>query len=130
MVTYLSSKESLTMSGNAVPLWITLIGFVVPFLTLAGSAAAYVVKLYQDADERRHKRFFELLTHIDGQGTIAAKVGAIYALREFKEHREFIERFCENQRTNISGPAAPILIAELDKTKEAMRDLARPVLSG
>lgn len=106
-----------------VPLLVTLIGFAAPLLALAGSAVAYVIKLYRDAAETRHKRFFELMTYIDGQGPIAANVAAIYALREFKEHREFIERFCATQRNNTSGAAAQILIAELDYTAEAMRNL-------
>lgn len=34
---------------NSVPLWITLLGFVAPLMTLAGSAVAFVIKQYQDS---------------------------------------------------------------------------------
>ena len=105
---------------NSVPLWVTIGGFALPLLGLAGSAIAYVVKLYQDAAVRRRANFFELLQYIDGSGPIAAKVGAIYALREFDEHADFIERFCRTQRDQITGDNAQSLIAELDETAEAV----------
>lgn len=100
--------------------WIALI----PLATIAGSAVAYIVKLYQEAAERRRKHFFELMQYIDGSGTIATKVAAIYELRSFPEHRDFIIRFCETQRGNISparstaGPAVEALIAEFDATRD------------
>src|SRR4051794_20581396 len=92
----------------------------VPLFGLAGSAIAYVVQLFQGAAERRRKRFFELMTHIDGPGTIAAKVAAIYALREFKEHREFVIRFCRTQQANVTGPATAIIIDEMQHTLAAV----------
>lgn len=108
---------------NTVPLWVTIVGFVVPFLGLAGSAVAFVVKLFRDAKERRENRFFEMMQLIDGQGTIATKIAAVYALRDFREHREFLVRFCETQSENITGgdTAVALLKSELKLTAEAMK---------
>lgn len=108
---------------NTVPLWVTIGGFAVPLLGLAGSAVAFVVKLFRDAKEAREQRFFALMQLIDGQGTIASKVAAVYALRKFTEHRDFIRRFCESQTENIAGSdtAAKILKDELSRTAEAMK---------
>lgn len=33
--------------NEAVPIWVTLLGFAAPLIALAGSAVGYVVKLYQ-----------------------------------------------------------------------------------
>jgi hypothetical protein len=111
---------------TAVPLWITLVGFAAPLLALAGSAVAYVVKLYQDRADRRRAQFFELMQFIDSDRPIATKVAALYELRHFPEHRDFIVRFCETQRENITGPGAQALIAEMDATGAAMRALSSP----
>jgi len=48
------------------------------------------VKLYLDRAERRRKDFFKLMDLIGGQGSIANKVAAVYELRRFPEHKEFI----------------------------------------
>jgi hypothetical protein len=104
---------------NSVPLWVTLLGFAAPLITLAGSAVAFVVKLYLDAGERLRNHFFDLMDKIDGQSSIAKKVAAFYALRQFPEHRDFIIRFCKTQRSNVSGPgtASAALIAEMEATQ-------------
>ena len=106
-----------------LPLWVAIGGFAIPLLGLAGSAIAYVVKLFQDARERRHARFFELMNFLDGEGTIAAKLAAIYALRNFPEHRAFIIRFCETQHNNIDGPGHVVqsLRDEFLRTAKALR---------
>ena len=49
---------------------------------------------------------------------IATKVAAIYELRRFPEHKDFIIRFCETQRSNVSGLAAQALIGEFDATRD------------
>ncbi|MET4132466.1 hypothetical protein ABIE62_001601 [Porphyrobacter sp. MBR-155] len=103
--------------------WITLGATTIPLFGIAGSAVAYVIKLFQDKAVRRRERFFELMQFIDGKGTIAAKVAAVYSLREFSEHREFIVRFCEAQMDNIegAGSAADSLRQEMQFTADAMR---------
>lgn len=106
---------------NSVPLWVTLLGFAAPLMTLAGSAVAYVVKLYLEAGERRRDHFFELMRMIDTSGTIAAKVTAVYQLRSFPEHRDFIVRFCTLQQSNITGGGAGPLKAEMQATAEFFR---------
>ena len=103
------------------PLWLAIGGIAVPLLGLAGSAVAYVIKLYRDSAERRRQNFFQLLQYVDGEGPIAAKMGAVYALRDFPEHAEFVERFCRTQRNQISGANAQALIDEFDRTATAVR---------
>jgi hypothetical protein len=90
-------------------------------MTLAGSAVAYVVKLYLEAGERRRDNFFELMRMIDTSGTIAAKVTAVYQLRSFPDHRDFIIRFCTLQQPNVTGEGAAPRIAEMQATAEYFR---------
>jgi len=109
---------------TSIPLWVTLTGFAAPLLALAGSAVAYVIKLYLDFADRRRNQFFELMQFIDNKdGTIATKVAAVYELRRFPQNRDFIIRFCLTQRENVVGAASHSLIDELDCTLEAMRNL-------
>jgi hypothetical protein len=105
-----------------IPLWVTLIGFAAPLLTLAGSAVGYVVKQYLDAADKRRNRFFELMKYIDTDGDIATKVAAVYELRRYPEHREFVIRFCDTQKRNIGGSGAAVqsLKDEMQFTRDAM----------
>src|SRR3546814_1625350 len=103
---------------STIPLWVAIGGFAVPLLGLAGSAIAFVLRLYQDAAEKRRNRFFELMTYIDGSGPIAAKLAAVYALRDFKKHREFLRRFCTTQQSQVVGGNAEELIKELNRSEE------------
>ena len=98
--------------------WPTLVLTAVPLFAIAGSGIAYVVKLYRDADERRHTRFFELLRYIGGNEGIGAKVGAAYALRNFPEHAEFVERFCLTNKAQVTGDNAQSLIDEMQRTAD------------
>lgn len=105
--------------NEAVPIWVTLLGFAAPLIALAGSAVGYVVKLYQDASVRRRDQFFELMAFIDSKDRpIATKVAAVYRLRDFPEDKEFIVRFCQSQRENIQGDAARLLRDEMDATAQ------------
>ncbi len=106
---------------NTVPLWVTLLGFAAPLLTLAGSSVAYVVKLYLDASERRRNHFFELMQFIDSDRPVATKVAAIDEFRRSPEHKDFIIRFCEAQRSNVVGPTSQTLVAEMDATRAALQ---------
>jgi hypothetical protein len=96
---------------------VTLLGFAAPLVTLAGSAVAFVVKLYLDAGERRRNHFFDLMDKIDTPSSVAKKVAAVYELRRFPEHRDFIIRFCGTQRANITGDGSATLIAEMEATQ-------------
>ena len=98
-----------------------LIGIVLPLMTIAGTALAYVIKIYADAREKRRNEFFELMNFIDGDGAIAAKMAAIYQLRAFPQHKDFIVTFCEANMDNVSGPAAHLLKGELSRTAEYFR---------
>jgi lysyl-tRNA synthetase class II len=102
------------------PSWISAAIVAVPLIGLAGSAIAFVVKLFQDAKERRHKRFFDLMTQIDGAGPIATKLAAIYALRDFVEHGEFVERFCKTLGDHVQGGSSQAIVDELNKTAAAI----------
>jgi hypothetical protein len=107
---------------NSLQWWLTLFGIIVPLVTLAGSAVAYVVTLFQDASSKRRERFFELMHYLDGPSTIASKMAAVYQLREFPEHGDFIVRFCEAQQTNVTGAAAPLLVQEFEATRAFMSE--------
>jgi len=108
---------------DSVPLWVTLLGFAAPLITLAGSSVAYVVKLYQEAADRRRNHFFELMEFIDSDRPIATKTASIYELRRFPEHKDFVIRFCKTQATNITGPSAPLLAAEMNETRAYLERL-------
>jgi hypothetical protein len=103
---------------ESIPIWVSLVGAGVSLVTVAGSAVAYVVKLYLDRSERRRQAFFELMKMIDSPAPIAQKVAAVYRLREFPEDRDFIVRFCKTQRDNIKGPATEPLQIEMDATRQ------------
>lgn len=89
---------------------VAIIGVVLSMMTIAGSAVAYVIRVYSDARLRRRNQFFELMQKLDERGTIASKLAATYQLREFPEHREFIIRFCTSQQENTTGDGSPLLI--------------------
>jgi hypothetical protein len=93
---------------------------LVPLIALAGSSIAYVVKLFLDRADKRRDRFFDLMKLIDGKESIALKVAAIYELRQFPEHKDFIVHFCETQSKNVAGvdSGAKSLIAEMNRTKD------------
>lgn len=103
--------------------WLAALGLAVPLITLAGSAFAYTVKQFQDRAERRRNRFFEIMQFVDSSLPIATKVAAIYELRRFPEHADFIIRFCAAQRDNVTGPGSAPLIAEMDATRFFMQGL-------
>ena len=93
---------------------------LVPLIALAGSSVAYVIKLFLDRIDKRRDRFFDLMKLIDGKESIALKVAAVYELRQFPEHKDFIVHFCETQSKNVTGvdSGAKSLIAEMHRTKE------------
>ncbi|WP_137680515.1 hypothetical protein [Aurantiacibacter suaedae] len=105
-----------------MPEWLTIAITVIPLAGIAGSAIAYIIRLYQEAGERKHRRFFELLGYLDGDGPIAAKLGAVYQLREFKEHEDFVERFCRKVADNVKGESTAALVDELNRTAEAIAE--------
>lgn len=109
--------------------YLTLFGVAAPLITIAGSAVAYVIKIYQEAAIRRRSQFFELMQHIDGSAPIATKVAAVYSLRDFPEHKNFIIHFCKTQRNNIAGTSAQLLIDEMDRTAAYLEGRVRPRVS-
>lgn len=97
---------------------------VAPVITLCGTAFAYVLKLYLDREEKRQNDFFKLMQFIDSKELpIATKMTAVYQLRRFREHKDFVIRFAESQRNNITGPSAEILSQEIKLTEEFMKRL-------
>jgi hypothetical protein len=103
---------------NEISQWAALAGIAVSMLTLAGSAVAYVVRLYLDTATKRRDQFFELMKFLDSPAPIAAKSAAVYQLRSFPQHRDFIIRFCTNAPQFVSGTAAQPLLAEFAATRE------------
>ena len=111
--------------ANSVPMWVTLLGFAAPLVALAGSSVAFVVKVYQDRSERQRNQFFELMQFIDSDRPLATKMAAVYQLRSYPEHRDFIIRFCRTVRNQVSGNAGQALINELDETRAFMESQSR-----
>ncbi|WP_370400307.1 hypothetical protein [Sulfitobacter sp. JB4-11] len=99
------------------------IGISLPLITIAGSAVAYLVKIYTDARREQRTHFYDLMAKIDEKGTIASKVTAVYQLREFPEHKDFVIRFCDSQMKNIEGQAAHILADEMAQTLKFMKEI-------
>lgn len=95
---------------------VALVGIIVPLLTIAGSAAAFVWKGFREAKQHRQQLLFSLMDKIDTNGTLASKQLAVYQLRFFPEHKEFIVRFCEANKNKINGDGAKILEAEMQET--------------
>ncbi|HLZ74021.1 hypothetical protein [Phenylobacterium sp.] len=62
---------------------------------------------------------------IDSDRPSATKMAAIYELRRYPEHRDFIVRFCTTQSANVSGVGAQILIDEMAQTRDAMMRTGR-----
>jgi hypothetical protein len=98
----------------------TFVGVSVPLMTIAGSAVAFVVKQFSEAKQQRKERFFHLMALIDGPGTIAQKVAAVYQLRDFPEHKDFVVRFCNSQQENVTGEAGASLVDEMKRTAAFM----------
>ena len=94
----------------------------VPLLGIAGSAIAYVVKLWLDARNRRHERFYEIMKKIDDKDApLAGKMAAVYQLRQYKEHSAFVVRFCDEASKNIEGKTATMLANEFIRTRDYMQ---------
>jgi len=109
---------------NSVPLWVTLIGVAAPLIAIAGSAVAFVIKLFLDRAERRRNQFFELMQFFDSDKAIATKLAAAYELRRFIEHKEFIIRFCNKfpnltrKPNEVGGSTVEYLQAEILATRD------------
>lgn len=96
--------------------FLNFVGVIIPMITIAGSAVAFVWKSYRDTAAERRAGFFALMDRIDTEGTIAGKIAAVYQLRFYPEHKDFIVRFCESQQANITGGGTKLLADEMNKT--------------
>jgi len=105
--------------------WIAIVTAAGTVLTLAGSAIAYFMKLFLERADRRHAEFLKMVDYIDGKDPLAKKLAAIYLLRTFPEHRDFVIRFCDHISPNIIGGAAAQMQTELALTKAHMEKLGR-----
>lgn len=106
---------------TGLPLWLAAAGFAAPLIALAGSAVAFVVKAFGDSARLKRDQFFELMQFIDSDKPIATKLAAVYQLRSYPEHRDFIVRFCDGQADRIVGATAETLATEMRATADAMR---------
>jgi len=104
--------------------WLGVLATTVPLFALGGSAVVYVAGQFLSARERRRNHFFELMQFIDGDRPIAAKVAAVYQLRQFPRHKDFVIRFCTNMQNNITGPGSHLLAKEMELTRAYMETLA------
>ncbi|MEM8577695.1 MAG: hypothetical protein AAGF60_07575 [Pseudomonadota bacterium] len=106
-----------------MPDLLSQIALVLPLLTLAGSAAGFVWKQYLDSREQKKRELFELMSLLDEKGTLASKLAAVYRLRDFPHHRDFVIRFCESvAQKNVDGSANAALQQELQATAQFMRN--------
>lgn len=122
----MASENIVTATTEAVstviPGWVSFLVVAVPLFGLAGSAVGYVRSIFLDRKVRRRAEFFELMSYIDDPTLpIATKLAAVYQLREFEGHREFVIRFCETQKNQILGNNSQSLRDEMDLTVKAMR---------
>ncbi|WP_292041099.1 MULTISPECIES: hypothetical protein [unclassified Brevundimonas] len=108
-------------ASNGLPFWIATAGIAAPLIALAGSAVAFVIKVYNDGERLKRDQFFELMQFIDGDRPIATKLAAVYQLRSYPEHREFIVRFCDRRDELVIGVTGESLRAEMQATADAMR---------
>ena len=89
-----------------------------PLWALAGSAVFYVWNCFKEFENNRRQQFFDLTKILDDQNLpLASKMVAIYHLRFYNKHADFISRFCTSCQRSMSGPSASELIAELELTK-------------
>lgn len=51
------------------------------------------------------------------------KLQPFMELRRFPEHKQFVIRFCTNQRANVTGLGAKPLIDEMDEARAVMEAL-------
>jgi hypothetical protein len=104
------------LSANAAT-----IGVIIPLITLAGSAVAYIIKMFLDLADRRRAHFLELIGFLDQPGTLAAKLAAVYQLSQYKQHHDFLLRFFDNRDRIISGESADVLKEEMRIATEYLR---------
>ena len=71
-----------------------IVGIVLPLFTIAGSAFAYVFNYIGERKRRRADEFAKLIQIFDTEGQTASKISAIYHLRQFPEHSDFIMSLC------------------------------------
>lgn len=92
-----------------------------PLMTLAGSAVAYIFKLFLDLSDRRRKHFLELIGLLDQQGTLASKLAAVYQLSRYDQHRGFLIRFFEKRDMIVSGTSGDVLKEEMRIAAERLQ---------
>lgn len=98
---------------------------VLPLITLAGSAVAYIVKLFLDLADRRRRHFLELVGLLDQPGTLAGKLAAVYQLSRYRRHKDFLIRFFDNRDTIISGTSGDVVKEEMRIAAERLRGRER-----
>lgn len=96
---------------------------VVPLIAFAGSAFAYIIKLFLDLADRRKVHFLELVALLDQQGTLAGKLAAVYQLSTYSRDsdKEFLVRLFDNRDKIIEGASADILKEEMRIAAEKLR---------
>ena len=79
------------------------LGTLLPLIAMAGAAVAFVIRYYQSKREARVKEFLKLVGLLES-GSFVSKRTALYLLRTFPEHKEFILRLLRNLMENFDGP--------------------------
>ncbi|MBJ7377779.1 hypothetical protein [Sphingobium sp.] len=99
--------------------WIAWAGVVLPLLVLAWSAWQYVALQRREEARQRFDKFFRVMEKIgEQQGSIAAKIAAVYELRKYPEYKELIIRLCNDAAPRVVGDNAIMLRREFELTSQ------------
>lgn len=103
--------------------WVAWAGLALPLATLALSALLYVLNMRRQANDADFERFFSIMDKVgQREGSILAKVAAIYELRGFPRYRDLIIRMCNDAQGQVVGDSAHMLVEEFRLTAEYMRN--------
>lgn len=99
--------------------WLTWGALVLPLMALAWSAWQYVELQKREEKRQRFDNFFRVMEKIgEQQGSIAAKVAAVYELRKYPEYKEMIVRLCRDAAPQVVGGNAHMLRKEFELTAD------------
>lgn len=97
--------------------WLTWGALVLPLFALAWSAWQYVALQKREAERQRFDNFFRVMEKIGEQeGSITAKIAAVYELRKYPEYKELIVRLCKDAAPKVVGGNAAMLRKEFELT--------------
>ena len=103
--------------------WITWGALVLPLFALAWSAWQYVALQKREVARQRFDNFFRVMDKIGEQeGSLMAKVAAVYELRNYAEYKDLIVRMCDDSAPRVVGTNADMLRKEFELTSAFFRN--------